>query len=73
MTLKAEIYEMQYSVSPGGKDCWEFTIQGYGNSITVSDFDTPGDALNYIVDNYPDEMLELTVISLPAYERNINV
>jgi len=71
MTPQAEIYEMQYSVSPGGVDCWEVHVSGYGNSITMSDFKTAGKALNWLLDRYPDEMLELTVMSLPAYEKTM--
>jgi hypothetical protein len=69
MTQQIEICEINYAVSPGGIDCWEATIQGYGNSSTYSDFKTAGDAVNYMIDKYPDEMLELTIMSLPAYEK----
>ena len=69
MTQQVAIYEMNYSVSPGGIDCWEATIQGDGTSTTGSDFKTAGEALNWVLDRYPDEMLELTVVSSPAYER----
>lgn len=71
MTQQVAIYEMNYSVSPGGIDCWETTINGYGTSTTASDFKTAGDALNWVIDRYPDEMLELTVISLSAYEKEM--
>ena len=67
MTLNVEIYEMEYYCSPGGIDCWEATIQGYGESSTASDFKTAGEALNWVLDRYPDQMLELTVSSLKAY------
>jgi hypothetical protein len=69
MTQQVAIYEMNYSCSPGGVDCWEATIQGYGESTTASDFKTAGQALNWVLDRYPDEMLELVVTSLPAYEK----
>ena len=69
MTKQVAIYEMEYSCSPGGVDCWEATIQRYGSSSTVSDFKTAGEALNWVLDKYPAEMLELTVSSLPAYEK----
>lgn len=71
MTLNVEIYEMEYSVSPGGVNCWEINIQDYGASRCVSDFDTAGQALNWILDQYPAQMLELTVTSLPAYEKEM--
>jgi hypothetical protein len=69
MTLNVEIYEVNYAVSPGGIDCWEVNIQGYGNSSTASDFKTAGEALNWVLDRYPAQMLELVVTSLPAYEK----
>lgn len=69
MTLEIEIYEMNYSCSPGGVDCWETTVrQGY-NSVCYSDFKTAGDALNYVIDKFPDEMLELTVTTHQAYDK----
>jgi hypothetical protein len=71
MTHQIEIYEMNYACSPGGVDCWEATIQGYGTSTTVSDFKTAGKALNYVIDKYPNEVLNLTVMSLPAYEKTM--
>ena len=71
MAQQVAIYEMEYSCSPGGIDCWEATINGYGTSSTASDFKTAGEALNWVLDRYPDEMLELTVVSLPAYEKEI--
>jgi len=67
MTLNVEIYEMNYAVSPGGVDCWEATIQGYGTSTTLSDFKTAGDALNYVLDKYPNQELNLNVKSLNWY------
>lgn len=71
MTQQVAIYEMEYSCSPGGIDCWEATINGYGTSSTASDFKTAGEALNWVLDRYPDEMLELTVVSLTAYEKEM--
>jgi len=71
MTKQVAIYEMEYSCSPGGVDCWEATINNYGTSSTASDFKTAGEALQWVLDRYPDEMLELTVVSLPAYEKEI--
>jgi hypothetical protein len=35
----------------------------------MSDFSTAGEALNYIVDKYPDELINLTVMSLQHYEK----
>ena len=40
-----------------------------GTSTTGSDFKTAGDALNWVLDRHPDEMLELIVTSHLAYEK----
>ncbi len=65
--VDVEIYEMNYSCSPGGVDCWELNIQDYGYSKCVSDFKTAGDALQYVLDNYPHQELNLNVRSLNWY------
>jgi hypothetical protein len=67
MTLNAKIYEMEYSVSPGGIDCWEITIQGYGYSENYSEFKTAGDAVNFLLDKYPGRDMNLDITSLAAY------
>jgi hypothetical protein len=69
MTLEIEIYEMNYACSPGGVDCWEATIRKGYESNCISDFKTAGDALNYIIDKYPNEVLELNVTTHQAYEK----
>ena len=71
MTLEIEIYEMNYSCSPGGVDCWEATIRKGYESNCISDFKTAGDALNYIIDKHPNEVLELSVTSFKAYEKEM--
>ena len=63
MTLTAEIYEMDYSCSPGGINCWEVSI----NDWCVSDFKTAGDAIQYVLDKYPYHELNLNVKSLNWY------
>lgn len=67
MTLNAKIYEMEYSCSPGGVDCWEITIQSYGYSENYSDFKTAGDAVNFLLDKYPSREMNLDITSLGAY------
>ena len=62
---------MNYSVSPGGIDCWEANVQGYGESKCFTDFKTAGEALNYVIDKYPDTRLELTVMTLKTYEKEM--
>ena len=71
MTKQVAIYEMEYSCSPGGVDCWEATIKGYGYSSNASDFKTAGEALNWVLDRYPERLLELTVISQSYYQKEL--
>ena len=63
MTLNVEIYEMDYSCSPGGVNCWEVSIGEW----CVSDFKTAGDAIQYVLDKYPYDELNLNVKSLNWY------
>ena len=70
MTLKAYIFEMEYSCSPGGVDCWELeTRENLGCSINHGEFKTAGEALNYLISMYPDIEHEVDVISLGAYNK----
>jgi hypothetical protein len=69
MTLNVEIYEMEYSVSPGGVDCWEMTI---GNKC-YSDFKTAGHALDHLLIMHPSDTLDLSVTSLNAYHKELEL
>jgi len=64
MTLTVEIYEMDYSCSPGGVNCWEVTTN---HDLCVSDFRTAGDALQWVLDKYPNHELNINVKSLNWY------
>lgn len=63
MTIKAQVYQMEYSCSPGGEDCWEIDVNNY----CYSDFKTAGDAIHFLLDKYPYKELQLTVQSLNWY------
>jgi hypothetical protein len=68
--INIQIYEMDYSVSPGGVNCWEATIatvDGYGESKCYSNFRTAGHALDHMLSIYPDKELNVNVKSLAAY------
>ena len=66
--MKVEIYEMEYSVSPGGKDCWEATVYTrLGHSSNYSEYRSAGEALDHLLSIYPGVELELDVTSLEAY------
>ena len=64
----AEIFEVEYSVSPGGVDCWEMEVrEGIGQHKNYSEYKTAGDALNHLISLYPDEQITVNVTSLNAY------
>jgi hypothetical protein len=64
----AEIFEVEYSVSPGGVDCWEMEVRtGIGQHTNYSEYKTAGDALNHLVSLYPDEQISVNITSLNAY------
>ena len=65
--LEIEIYEVDYSVSPGGVNCWEANVQGYGESKCYSDFNSAGEALNHMLLVYPEQELNVNVMSLATY------
>jgi hypothetical protein len=69
--INAQIYEMEYSVSPGGVDCWEATIYGYGYSTNYTDFKSAGEALNFLINEYPEEELNINVMDLKAYHKQM--
>jgi hypothetical protein len=69
MAKEINVFEMEYSVSPGGIDCWEVNVPGYGCSENYSDFKSAGEAVEFVLDKYPAEELQLNIISLQAYER----
>jgi hypothetical protein len=70
MTLKVEIYEVNYAVSPGGEDCWEGTVHiKLGHTVHYSDGRTAGEVLDKVIKDYPGVPFEVDVISLEAYNK----
>ena len=66
----AEIYEVEYSVSPGGIDCWEMEVRtGIGQHTNYSEYKTAGDALNHLISLYGDEQISVNITSLNAYNK----
>ena len=66
----AEIYEVEYSVSPGGVDCWEMEVRtGIGQHTNYGEYKTAGDALNHLLSLYGDEQININITSLNAYNK----
>jgi hypothetical protein len=67
--MEIDIFEIEYSVSPGGVDCWEAEVREYGETKNYSEYKTAGDALNHMLSLYGDKELNINVISLEAYAK----
>jgi len=66
--MKVSLYEMDYSVSPGGINCWEADVElGLGHTKNYSEYRSAGEALDHLLSVYPGVELELDVTSLEAY------
>ena len=76
--LKVEIFEVNYSVSPGGIDQWEMIVhlprplKGINKKETAyfSEFDTLNDALEFLMKHYPTRELSVSIKSLEWYRAN---
>lgn len=59
-----DIYEMEYSVSPGGVDKWE--IQERGGEFFQGDFDTAEDAISFALLEFEGQELNLNIKNVQA-------
>ena len=60
-----DIYEVEYSVSPGGVDKWE--IQEREGDFFQGDFDTAEDAISYALLKFEGKQLNLNIKSLKTF------
>lgn len=72
--MKLTIYEINYSVSPGGKDCWAVEVESddsvRSQLLYREGFTSAGQALNFLLEQYPERVLEVEVKSLSWYFKN---
>ncbi len=68
--VKVEIYEVNYSVSPGGEDCWEMTMDLGNYQPHFGEFKTATEALEYAMDLLPVRELSVSIKSLNWYHAN---
>jgi len=67
--MNVDIYEIEYSVSPGGINQWAVDIRtGLGTS-SYAEFDTIAEAMDWLLNKYPDKELNITLRSLNWYHR----
>ena len=65
---KVEICEVNYSVSPGGVDCWEMTMDLGNYKPHFGDFKTASEALEFAMEHFPTRELSVSIKSLEWYE-----
>lgn len=66
--MKATLYEIEYSVSPGGIDQWALEVRlGVGMS-SYNEFNTPSEAIAYLLDKHGSDEIQLNIQSLRSIE-----
>jgi hypothetical protein len=68
--MRVDLYEMDYSVSPGGVNCWEADVRvSYGNTKNYSDYRSAAEAIEHLMSVYPGVILDVEITSLEAYNK----
>lgn len=65
MAKNINIYEVEYSCSPGGVDKWE--IEEEGKDDLLGSFDTAEEAISYALMDFKGQELNLNIKSLEWY------
>jgi hypothetical protein len=70
--MNAELYEIDYSVSPGGINMWALDIKHSLGNSSYSEFRTPAQALNWLIKRYPESEFDLNIRTLGWYNRQMS-
>lgn len=65
MTKNINIYEVEYSCSPGGVDKWE--MEEVDSDYFKGGFDTAEEAISYVLMDFKGQELNLNIKSLEWY------
>jgi hypothetical protein len=65
MAKNINIYEVEYSCSPGGIDKWE--VEEEGSDDLLGSFDTAEEAISYALIDFKGQELNLNIKSLEWY------
>jgi len=65
--MNAELYEIDYSCSPGGINMWGLDIRDSLYHSSYAEFRNPAQALNWMLKRYPESEINLSVRSLGWY------
>jgi len=73
MIKNINIYEVEYSCSPGGVDKWE--VEEEGSDDLLGSFDTAEEAISYALMDFKGQELNLNIKSLEWYhaQEEVNV
>jgi hypothetical protein len=71
--MNIEMYEIEYSCSPGGEDMWVVDVMDSIGHSTYKEFYSPSSALKWLLAKYPDKELNLTIRSLAWYHKEMSV
>jgi hypothetical protein len=66
--MNVNIYEVNYSVSPGGVDQWEMTIDFPKYTAHFGEFESAPQALEFAMKHLPTSELCVNIKSLEWYE-----
>ena len=67
--MNAEIYEIDYSVSPGGINMWALDIRDSLGHSSYAEFRNASQALKWIMNRYPDKELNISVRSIEWFNK----
>lgn len=65
--MQLNIYEVEYSCSPGGVDKWE--VSKANGQFIQGDFDSAEQALTFVLSKFKGQRLSIQISSLEAYHK----
>lgn len=69
--MNAELYEIDYSVSPGGINMWALDIKHSLGNSSYAEFRNPAQALNWMLKRYPESEINLNIRSMGWYNTHL--
>jgi hypothetical protein len=70
--MNVELYEIEYSCSPGGVDMWAVDVRdSIGHSI-YQEFRSSSSALKWLLNKYPDKEINLTIRSIAWFHKEMS-
>jgi len=71
--MNADLYEIDYSCSPGGINMWALDIKHSIGNSSYAEFRTPAQALGWMLKRYPESEIDLNVRSIGWYHGQMSV